>query len=435
MSWLSFLIHIPLLSFLAFYFARKWKDEPLIDYYYYALLTKIIAGIALGLVYLFVYDGTGDTYFFYNVSVSLNKFLLTDPLNFFKYIFLNRPVLDQFFNDFLLEQRILIFVKAISLINIFTFNSYWVTGMYLSFFSFLGLFHLSNSIVRICKISVLPVLISFLFFPSVLFWSSGVIKESMLMGTLGFVCSYFLIWTFTQERINFRRILFVMLCIFSILILKFYYFAALVPSMLSCFLTVKLCELLEFKIKVWLQPLILIIIFGVLTLIVSVMHPILQPSVFIESLLRNYHHTLELSHGKNVFQFPQLKGDWFSLLMHFPEAVVIGLFRPLPGDLSSAIGYLASFENMLIVILFVMTLIFMVIKRPAFSQVVLFTSTCIFILMLAFLLPVASPNWGSLARYKAGYIPFFLLLITFRNPFISYLESKFLKGKEVSASI
>ena len=435
MFWLSFLIHIPLLLFLAFFFAGKWRDQPLKDYYFYALSAKIMAGILLGLIYLFLYNGEGDTYYFFNSSLKLNSFFYSNTVEYFRYIFLNQPGLDLFFNDLLLKPRVLIFLKVVSIINLFTFNNYWITGMYLSFFSFLGLYHLSNTIVRVFRISFLPVLISFLFFPSVLFWSSGIIKESVLMGALGFTVSFFLLWIYRFERPNGKTIFLFLICILSILILKFYYFGTLVPTMISCFFAVRICRLPMLKNSIWLHPFIFVFIFAFITLFVSALHPILNPSVFMEYLLINYENTLSLADGRNVFYFPELNSSWLSLLSQFPKAVFIGLFRPLPGDVSSVIGYVSVFENILILLFFIITVVYLIIKKPLVSNIILLTAVCLYIIILSFLLPIASPNWGSLVRYKVGYLPFLILLITFRDPVIFYLESKFLKGKKTDSAI
>jgi hypothetical protein len=435
MFWLSFFIHIPILVFLAFFFARKWNDQPLRDYYYYAFLAKIMAGILMGLIYLWLYDGTGDSYFFYEVSVSLENFLYVSPMAYFKYLFFNQPSLDVFFNDLILEPRILIFVKLLAIMNTFTFCNYWVTGLYLSFFSFLGLYHLSNTIVRIFKVPVLSVLISFLFFPSVLFWSSGILKESILMSALGFAVSFFLLWVHRLERPILMRIAIFIILLYVIFALKFYYFAVLVPVLLSYLGSLYLCRLTLFKKSAWLHPFIFIVLFFVLIFSVSFVHPHLNPSVFMESLMRNYEATLSLSNGRNVFYFPGLSPDFSSLLMQFPNAVLIGLFRPLPGDVSSVIGYSVMMENVLVLLFLLFSVVYLFMKKPAEPNWLILIAVFIYVIVLAFLLPVASPNWGSLVRYKVGYMPFLLLLITFHNPLILYLEKRFLKEKETSDSI
>jgi hypothetical protein len=436
MFWLSFLIHIPLLCFLAFFVAGKWSEKSLRRYYYVVLSAKLISGIVLGVIYLLVYQSAGDSLAYFQVSAKFNALLSEDPVAYVNCFFFNGTDLDKYLGyDISSQPRALFFLKIISAIGVLTFNNYWVTSLYFSFFSFLGLYHLSNTIVRIFKVPLLSVLISFLFFPSVLFWSSGILKESILMGALGFAVSFFLLWVHRLERPVFMRIVIFIILLLVIFALKFYYFAVLVPVLFSYFVSLYLCRLTLFKKSAWLQPIIFIVLFFALIFSVSFVHPHLNPTVFMESLMRNYEATLSLSNGRNVFYFPGLSPDFSSLLMQFPKAVLIGLFRPLPGDVSSVIGYSAMMENVPVVLFFLLSLAYVFIKKPSEANWLILTAAFIYVIVLAFLLPVASPNWGSLVRYKVGYMPFLLLLITFRNPLILYLEQRFLKEKETSDSI
>ena len=260
-------------------------------------------------------------------------------------------------------------------------------------------------------------------------------KESLLMGALGFAVSFFLLWIYGLKKPDAKGILFCLICLLAILALKFYYFAALMPAMISCIVTQRLCRLPALSNLSWFLPFILVLIFVLTTALTAVLHPILHPSVFMESLLRNYEATLLLSQGKNVFYFPELTGDWLSLLSQFPKAVFIGLFRPLPGDVNSAVGYMSALENIVILAFAVITIIYLVIKKPVVENSIMLTTAGLYIIILSFILPIASPNWGSLIRYKIGYLPFLLLLVTFRNPLILYLDKKFLKGKEAFDSV
>jgi hypothetical protein len=436
MFWLSFLIHVPLLCFLAFFLARRWNEYPLRKYYYPALSAKLISGILLGIIYLWVYQGAGDSFAYAQISTKFNALLSEDPGAYVNYFFFNGSDLDDYLGyDISSQPRALFFLKVISVVGIFTFNNYWVTSLYFSFFSFLGLYHLSNTIVRVFKVPVLSVLISFLFFPQVLFWSSGILKESVLMGALGFVVSFFLLWVYRLKKPVLVRIVIFSLLLSIIFALKFYYFAVLVPVLLSYFICLEMSRLPVFKNSVLLHPFVLILLFFFLIFSVSFIHPLLNPSFFMESLVRNYEATLNVSNGQNVFYFPGLSTDFSSLLMQFPKALSIGLFRPLPGDVSSVIGYSTMMENVLVVLFFLLSVVHLFIKKASGSNWLVIAAVFMYVIVLAFLLPVASPNWGSLVRYKVGYMPFLLLIITFRNPLILYLERRFLKKKGIDDSV
>jgi hypothetical protein len=431
MSWLSFLIHIPLLLVLAFYFARKWRDQPLREFYFPALILKFIAGVAIGLIYIWVYKGEGDTIVLFHYSAILNDLLFNDPATYFKYLFFNEPGFGQ---DLMYPlrnaPRALIFVKILALVNIFTLNNYWVTGLYLSFFSFLGFYALSNAIVRIFKISILSALISFLFFPSVVFWSSGVMKESILIGAIGFLVSFVLSWLYENQKPDWKMVLVMIFSIAAIFYIKFYYFIILIPGIASLAITFSIVRLHIFKERRFSHPFIFLLVFGLIALSGTFLVPQLNLNVFLKVLSDNYDLTIFNSKGINVFYFSGFSDTWVSLFAQFPKALFAGLFRPLPGDIKSFMGYISMMENTLVIFFFVITVIYLIIKRPVFLDPLPLTAVIVYITILAFILPIASPNWGSLVRYRVGYLPFFLLLITFRNPIIFYLESKFLKRRE-----
>jgi hypothetical protein len=435
MFWLSFLINIPILLFLTFFFARKWKDQPLKKFYFPALVFKVVAGVFIGVIYIWVYQEKGDTINLFNFSVLLNDLLLNDPHTYFRYLFLSEPNLDQYFQDSISKApRALMFIKILALINIFSLNNYWVTGMYLSLFSFLGLYFLSNTIVRIFKIPLLSALISFLFFPSIVFWSAGIMKESILMGALGFLVSYVLSSLYEHRKPDWQTGSLMLVATAAIFYIKFYYFIILIPGVISLAITLRIIRLDMFKEKHFFHPFLFLFIFGLIALSGTFLVPQLNLDAFLKVLVDNYEVTIVDSNGLNVVYFHGLTDSWFSLLSQFPKAVFAGLFRPLPGDIKSFIGYVAMMENVLVVLFFVLTVIYLISKRPVFSNQVLLTAVGIYIIIMAFILPIASPNWGGLVRYKVGYLPFLLLLITFRNPLIFYLESKFLKEKQTGNS-
>ncbi|MFL5728420.1 MAG: hypothetical protein ACJ75J_02935 [Cytophagaceae bacterium] len=431
MFWLSFLMNIPVLIFLSFFFARKTKDQPLRRFYYPALFFKVIAGVSVGLVYLWVYDGKGDTWTLFHKSVLLNDLLWEKPEIYFDYFFTNTPDLDAYLGDPMSKApRALIFAKILSLINIFSLNNYWVTGMYLSLFSFLGMYSLANSIVRIFKTPYLSVLISFLFFPSVVFWSAGIMKESILMGALGLLVSFVLSSLYEKRKFAFPVWLFMMLAALAVFYIKYYYFIVLLPALISLAVTYKIYHR---QMAVGARPFAeigtFLTLFGVIALSGTLLVPQLNLNAFLKVLLENYQLTLESSNEFNAIRFSGLNENWASLLAQFPKALTAGLFRPWPGDVRILSGYGPVLENMLVLIFFLSSLIYCFIKRPVFANGLILTVLLVYIMALAFLLPIASPNWGGLVRYKVGYLPFFLLLITFRNPFIFYLESKLLKKK------
>jgi hypothetical protein len=174
-------LNLTALSWLVYKAYLVLGKNPLKNYYLPALLFKVASGIALGLLYSFYYNG-GDTFLFFEKA----KDLLALPV-------------DQYLNEIFLtsipheERSVLPMTKITSLILVLTGKNYWLATLYFSLFSFAGTFYfliaLSTKYPEVRKSAVL----AFLFFPSVVFWSSGILKESIVFGIMMFMLG-FLFW-------------------------------------------------------------------------------------------------------------------------------------------------------------------------------------------------------------------------------------------------
>jgi hypothetical protein len=436
MSIISYLVNIPLLLFFTLWFRKKFKHEPLRQYYDAALVLKIAAGISLALIYLFYYNMIGDTFDLYERSTKLTSIFWNEPKEFLKIFFFNShyPQCNGCDKDLILgfsiqkDPRTIFYIKVLSIVNIFTFSNFWITSVYLSFFSFLGFYQLSNSILKIFNISKIAVALSFLFFPSVLLWSSGVMKESIVMGSMAFLICIVLQWLYKLEKVSLKKVLFLLLVAFIVFKVKYYYFAILIP-VLASFSFVKIVQERNRRIaeSTLLQLLLFLAAFGGITLAVSRLHPNLNLDYFSEALIYSYDTMIQASFGKNIFYFEGIEPGFANILGYFPEAVFTGLFRPFIWETHNLLGLFTALENLIIFIFFVLTLVALIVdlvnKKPV-RITVAYTAMIVYVVLLAFIIPIASPNWGSLARYKIGYLPFLILLLSIRNPFINLISKK-----------
>src|SRR4051812_27890646 len=79
----AFIIHIPVLFFLAYQFRKYYFNEPLSFFYWPGLLIKLSAGIAMALIYLFYYGDGGDGWVLNDQALKLNHFFYQDPRAYF----------------------------------------------------------------------------------------------------------------------------------------------------------------------------------------------------------------------------------------------------------------------------------------------------------------------------------------------------------------
>jgi hypothetical protein len=171
---------------------------------------------------------------------------------------------------------------------------------------------------------------------------------------------------------------------------------------------------------------LVILIFGMYLL--SFIHPVLAPERFIKFLYRNYTVNLEFSQSGDAYVYSLFTPDIVGVLKSIPEAMLNGLFGPLPWHASNILSILCSIENSMYFVLTFLAVYYMYKSKLIISReqwVVLFISG-IYILTLAIFMALSAPNWGTLVRYKVAYLPFFILIITSQNKlFITICEKSF----------
>lgn len=368
-------------------------------------LYKVLLGISVGLIYFYYYKA-GDTLGFHRNASVLNDYFLNHPDQFISIYFNTSSI--AFLEEkiyYLGQPRALFFIKILSILYLITNSSYWITTFITSSVSFLAILSLLKSIKEVNKEYMLPALISLLILPSVVFWSSGIQKESLML---------VLIVVIIDRAIRIVRsgnyvvnALTLVIAAFSLYLLKYYTFAlfslCFLPTLLI-FLWQKKTQL-KAKKQVVLWGISLVTIASLTTLI----HPNLSFNSFLEILISNHQLTLKNS-GENALtiHFHHLTPNLLSIIYHAPGAIFYGLFRPFLWESDSFLHYISSLENLFIAALL---LIFIIcFKRP--KSLHLFTiSAILYVVLTLIFITISTPNLGTLSRYKIAYLPFLTFLL------------------------
>jgi hypothetical protein len=101
------------------------------------------------------------------------------------------------------------------------------------------------------------------------------------------------------------------------------------------------------------------------------------------------------------------------------------LFRPFLWESGNLFQFCVALENVILLVLFMVSLRQLphLMKSP---DRLLIVSLIVYSVFLCVFITLSTPNFGTLARYRVGYIPFFALLVMIDNPVIAWFE-KFLK--------
>ncbi|MBO9699159.1 MAG: hypothetical protein J7604_03060 [Sporocytophaga sp.] len=384
------------------------------------MLQKLISGICLGFVFLKFYNGTGDTFSFFEYAVKYSKMISNDPYGFIEFFFEN--VTD---DKFLTSQpRVVAFIKIASLITFISFNNYWIATVYFSLISFSGFFYFANKVVSALPESKWHIAVAFLFFPSVVFWSSGFIKESIVMPAMLIITGNFFSWLYEKRSINFLSAIFTVLMCGLVFFIKFYYAVVLISVLIALGITQYLSRRVVLKSS--MQVTAFFILLFILFIAVSFLNPYLSINTFLQSVYQNNVATVLLSSDEKLIHFYSLRPAISSFLINLPIAIFAGLFRPLIFEARNVFMIITGIENTCLVIL--TFYVFFNLKRSkGNTDILLVTSGTFYIVLLASLLAFSSPNLGTLARYKIGFLPFFIFLLLWYSPPIGKIVHRFKK--------
>jgi hypothetical protein len=420
MSAIVFLLHLSLIAWIAY---RVWKTEKHLGFIYWpALGVKLFGGIALGLVYTWYYK-PGDTFLYYNDSMLVANLAKENFAQYLRFLWNTDESLMQTVGLASDRPRTLFMIKIVSLFNLVSYNNYWIVALYFSFFSFLGAWFLVQKISTYFNSLSTSAVVAFLFFPSMVFWSAGVIKESLTMGAMFFLSGIFLMIWFS-DKIRIVNWLLVILCLWIVWRLK-YYFAAVFFAVVIASLLYKFLLLRFYKPRTPIMEMLLwLIIFIVPLGAVMLMRPNFHPEYFFEVIRENYYAFSQISDPGDAMDFGEIKANAVSIVSKAPWALISGLFRPFIWEAGNLFQVVVALENLVLALVFIAGI-------PSWrfvfrSQHIILICGCImYILLVCIFITLSTPNFGTLSRYRAGYLPYFIFLLFCAPPVLRILQRSF----------
>jgi hypothetical protein len=196
--------------------------------------------------------------------------------------------------------------------------------------------------------------------------------------------------------------------------LKYYYLAVFLP--VACAALIMRRFLLPrmssagaiSKVLVWAALII------IPAIVLSQLHPNFYPERFLSVITENYKAFQLLSATNDMAHLPALKPTPGSVLRHSPAALLTGLFRPWVWEAHTFFQVLVAIENMLLAVLMFMSLRHLR-TLPVSPHRLLVLSIVVYTVLLCVFLTLSTPNFGTLSRYRVGFLPFLVLLVCAGN--------------------
>lgn len=160
--------------------------------YNWGLTLKLLGAFVYVLVYLYYY-GSGDTLSYFKGGRMFYKAFGEDPGAALSMFFLEPG--EETVNTQMYTKRMPYFYssegffmhKICGALAIFTFNSYLNTSFFFAFFNFMGACKFFEVFQRKFPKYAREIAIAAFFIPSVTFWGSGVSKDTVCMGAIGWL--------------------------------------------------------------------------------------------------------------------------------------------------------------------------------------------------------------------------------------------------------
>lgn len=432
---------LPLYFLIIILIAKKKRDKnypeghPLRKYYLPGLCAKLIGALFIGLVYRYYYGGGDTSAYFYHAKV-INSSFWENPKIWLRLItstatennFQEAKYIDQMY-WYGKDNAAYFICKIAAFFGILTFNSYLPTSLLFAFASFSGMWKLLKFFVSVQPGLVKPMAIACLFIPGVVIWGSGIFKDTITMAALGWL-TYASYNGLIKGKNIFKNTLIIIISVYVIVVVKVYIILAFLPALLVWVVSKKTSTIKNSFTKMFARVLFYSIVIGMLIIATDKFSQelgrySLEKITNTAEVTRNW---ISFSSGDDGSKYdlgdfsPSLTG----MLLKFPQAVNVTLFRPYLWEANKIIILLSAIESFIVLLftLYVLlkTGIFNFVKKIFNNQEVQFC--LIFTLIFAFAVGVSTFNFGSLVRYKIPCLPFYWAMLFI----ILYTRKKTVKG-------
>jgi hypothetical protein len=408
-----------LLMVLAYIIRPQLTDDDTRKYFFPALLVKFFGALALGFIYQFYYNG-GDTFNFHTGGSRIIWEAFTEsPLAALNMIFSNGEHSPEYFQwshkiYFFRDSTSFFVIRIAAIIDLLTFSSYSATALFFAFYSFLGSWLLFLTFYKRYPESELWIALGCLFIPSVFFWGSGILKDSIVMGSLGII-TWALDGLLIEKRFSISKIILLLITLWLVFSLKKFILQAFLPSAIIWIYLSNFGQIRSVVLRAMVLPVVIILsVIGAYYSAIKIGEDDKRYSI------ENLVYTSQVTARDIRFQSGRMAGSGYELSEYFdgtlsnairlaPEAINVTLFRPYLWEVKNPLMLMSALESMVLLIITVYIIVRRGIRAipKVFNPEVAFC--LIFSIAYAFAVGVSTYNFGTLARYKIPILPFYFV--------------------------
>ena len=394
-------------------------------YFIPALSLKFFGALSLGFIYQFYY-GNGDTFNYFNESKVIHQAFFENPSVALKLLITGDGVADGSMIPY--ASRIhwfaapeeYVVVRVCGFLGLFCGHSYTVIALMFAFISFTGMWALYGTFARLYPHLYKELAIAVFFVPSVFFWGSGITKDSICLGALGWLF-YGFYNLMVARRTMLKAALVLLLAGLVIKSIKIYIIISFVPPVMLWVMTQYSARIKSKVLRTILLP-FMISIGAVAGLALSQSIAAGNRNYDFSKIedrakvASQYHNSIskdEVSKGRgngnSGYAIENFTGPQ-DIPKIAPKAIVIGLYRPFLWEVRNPVMLLSALEIFWITFLtlriFYRVGVLATLREIGSTPLVLFGF--IFSIIFAIATATTSGNFGNLVRYRIPMWPFYV---------------------------
>jgi hypothetical protein len=381
-----------------------------------AYLIKLLAGLTMVWVYSHFYTdpNTADIFLYFRDTEVLYSSIhadWTDYVRIVSGIGPQSPDLSPYFTMcnlwwsphdlFINNYRTVIRLNAF--IHIFSFGHLIVHVAFMSFLSFIGLTAMLKVLLRYARKKALLLYMAVFLPPSLLFWSSGILKEAPIMFGLGLAMLAF--QRIMDAKKPWANALLFALMMLLILLTKVYLFFVLIAPFITWAWGRGAKPRPAFKRFALVHLLLLALVLA--TAWLPRMYSV--PAIAADKQAQYFELAEKQGDVGSLVHIPKLNGQPTNMLLNMPGAFLYTLLRPHPFEPSSLTGLVAALENLLILAALLLAIVH--IRKPSRENMPLLLFALSFVFILFTLVGLVTPVLGAVVRYKAPALPFLFICL------------------------
>jgi hypothetical protein len=404
------------------------------QYFLPAYGLKLGGAIALGLIYQFYYGGGDTTNYYYHSTIMYQAFGDSFPLG------LKLLTTDGGYDPAILPYTSkmfwwetgspeLVVVRISAVLALLCFNCYTVISLLFATLSFTGMWAMYVTFVKIRPQLYKQFAWTVFFIPSVFFWGSGLMKDSLCIGALGLVFYGFYKGAI-QKRSLLSSTIIGLLGAYMLYVTKVYILLSFLPPAMLWVFNENSQRIQSQLLRMLAKPVLLGLgvaagAFAATSLTAGDARFDVDKIGERSKITADYLYETSVKQEGSAYHLGELDGTIGGMVKLAPQAIVVSLFRPFLWEARNPVMLLSAIEATFF-LLFTLRIMFRV---GPLQMLLLIGRTPVVLLCIVFSLVfaasvgVSTSNFGTLVRYKIPLIPFYVAALYIMQDIIAEVRS------------